>query len=254
MVMDMLRYSINKQILIKIIVLLSIFSFMAGCATTQPERATVNIKTLPGELISRDEKSWWRVQFVKSWPEDTPAIFYYDPLIAEQIIHPILIEHHEHIELWRFHRRAVRDAAGNKFSFIFYTDAANARLIKQEISANNILQRMVDAGLIEDVWYSDYDAPENKNISHTSDAAWPVEIQNSWPYFIMGTSQGWLALIGEIAHDKPINAAQATLDELIEYYKDINEEIDDMWRKFGRHAYMHHISGIFAYRPIEISF
>ncbi|TNF92401.1 MAG: hypothetical protein EP297_13315 [Gammaproteobacteria bacterium] len=243
---------IQQSISIVVILVLSLTN--SGCATTKHDKATVNIKTLPFGATLEGQKSWWHIQFVKQWPEDTPPRFYYDPLIAEQIIKPVLLKYHNEIDLWRFHRRAGRDAAGSKFSFIFYTSVTNAKLISQEIKDNKMLRRMIDAGLIEQVWYDDYTTLPNPKIANTSDEAWPLEIQNSWPYYIMGVSQGWLALIGEITHDIPVDPDNATIEELVTHYENVSKSMDLIWLKMGGHAYIHHLSAIFAYEAVEVRF
>ena len=233
---------------------IAILLILGGC-TSQPH-ARHGLKADAWTEIDTEDanNAWWRIQFVKQWPDGSAAPFYYDVLLAEQIIRPALIQHHEKIELWRFHRRAGRDSAGSKFSFIFYANANNAQTIAKSITSNQLLQEMMENKLIEKLWVDDFSDLQRPRVSDTSDKEWPPEIQNSWPYFIMGVSQSWLALINEFSSRKQIDVRKASLEEIIEYYSDISEQIDLYWGENGGHAYIHHLSALFAYRPIKVRF
>ena len=45
--------------------------------------------------------------------------------------------------------------------------------------------------MIEATRFSRRTREELARLEDTSDQEWPVEIQRSWPYFIMGVSQSW---------------------------------------------------------------
>jgi hypothetical protein len=241
-----------KQIF-SILLLLQI-TFLGGCATQPTAKPAMKADSWPDVEQRSDDMGWWFVQFIKQWPEGDPAPFHYDVMLAEQVIRPTLARHHDKIALWRFHRRAGRDAAGSKFSFIFYANAQDARTITEQITADSLVTGLADNGFIEKIWIDDFTQINRPNVSDTSDAEWPTEIQNSWPYFIMGVSQSWLALIHEFTTQQPLDVSSASVEEIIEYYAGVTVDLDQYWKANGGHAYIHHLSGLFGYRPVEVRF
>lgn len=227
---------------------------LASCAGQPTSKRIMKSDSWPDIEQHSEDSAWWYIQFIKQWPEDTQARFDYDVLLAEQVIRPTLTRHRDKIALWRFHRRAARDAAGSKFSFIYYAKADDAKIIADEIKANVLLKELQDSGLIEQLWIDDFSNLQRPNIADTSDKVWPVEIQNSWPYYIMGVSQSWLALIDQFTATNRINVKTSPLDEIVEYYGNVSERIDEYWNDNGGHAYIHHLSALFAYRPIQVRF
>jgi len=233
---------------------ISTLLMLAGCATQQPARPDLKVNAWPAAGTQDENRGWWYVQFIKQWPDDSNAPFHYDLLLAEQVIRPALNGHHEKIDLWRFHRRAGRDAAGSKFSFIFYANADDARLITDHITSDPLVKEMLDSGLIEEIWTDDFAKLQRPDIEDNSDKEWPPEIQKSWPYFIMGVSQSWLALIDEFTSRQPLDISTASLDEIVTYYAGVSVDMDLYWKESGGHAYIHHLSALFAYRPVQLRF
>jgi hypothetical protein len=214
----------------------------------------VDSKAMPSLNQDLSGKGWWRIQFMKHWPEEYPAPFSYDLLLADKVIQPVLKRNRDKISLWRFHRRAARDAAGSKFSFIFYSSIEDARTIAAEVSDHKMIQELLDHQVIDRIWVDQTDVIERPNISDTSDKAWPEEIQRSWPYFIMGVSQTWLALINELTRKYPFPDDEDSMEELLTYYEEVSNRIDFYWANDGGHAYIHHLSALFAYRPVGVKF
>ena len=62
-----------------------------------------------------------------------------DVLLAHQLFKPVLLKYAHNIELWRFHRRAGRDKAGHRFSFIFYAREATATAILNNLAENPLI-------------------------------------------------------------------------------------------------------------------
>jgi hypothetical protein len=239
-----------SRYLIPIIVLVQLF----GCATTQHESLPVDNKAMPALHQDLSHKGWWRIQFVKHWPEEEPAPFSYDLLLADRVIQPVLKRNREKISLWRFHRRAARDDAGSKFSFIFYSGIEDARTIAAEISNHDMVELLVDHQVIDKIWGDEMEDIIRPDISDASDGVWPEEIQRSWPYFIMGVSQSWLALINELTRKYPFPGDADSIEELLTYYNEVSNRVDFYWANDGGHAYIHHLSALFAYRPVGIKF
>ena len=171
-------------------------------------------------------------------------------LIAHRIISPVLDRYRKDILLWRFHRRAARDEAGHRFSFIFYTTAATARKIYAAIDSSAVLDRMQAEGVILKVAFDDTSTIARPGMEATSDRSWSPPLQKAWPYFIMGVSQTWLDLISQYAEDgrrKPVSTA-----EMRAFYREIGQEVEATWKKEGGHAFLHHLNALFGYGPVNL--
>jgi hypothetical protein len=193
---------------------------------------------------------WWYARFRMNWPPDTEPVWYPDLYIAHQILRPLLMAHQSEIHLWRFHRRAARDGAGRQFSFIFYTTPHTARNVFQTLQSNPTASNLKFSGVIDDIIYDDPAMITRPNIEDTSDKNWPVSIQKSWPYYIMGVSQMWLELIVQVADNKMKNNSFTSIKEMEILYRQIDETMTNLWQKQGRHAFMHHLNALFGYKPL----
>jgi hypothetical protein len=199
----------------------------------------------------QDDRYWWQVRFRLTWPDDQPPDFAAHLLIAEQVLLPVIVENQAELPLWRFHRRAGRDGSGNQFSLIFLADKAAAQRINDEIVSDPLTQWLLDSKLIEKVRFAQRSPEELGRLELTSDPEWPIDIQRSWPYFIMGASQTWLMLVQEISQE---NAPEADIDYpgLLQHYQKVDSRLNAQWRQYGQHAYLHHLSAIFGYQPLQI--
>lgn len=227
-----------------------IFSMLAiaGCATTIERKAVETMEPPPAEIASSD--GWWYARFGMQWPQEEEPSWHTDLLIAHKIVAPVLLKYKERIRLWRFHRRAVRDDAGHRFSFIFYASAETAYQVFDLLRSNALLTEMAYAGRIIEEVYDNPDRIAKPRIKDTSDPSWPSSVQKSWPYFIMGASQMWLNLIAETVADMPTADTALSLDEYEEFYKEVNAAITSLWAKDGRHAFLHHLNALFGYKPV----
>ena len=221
---------------------------IAGCATTIERKAVQAIEPPPAEIATSD--GWWYARFRIQWPEEEEPSWHEDLLIAHKIVAPALLQYKEGIRLWRFHRRAARDQAGHRFSFIFYAPAETAYQVFDTLRSNALLIEMVYTGRIVEEVYDNPDRIAKPRIKDTSDPNWPSSIQKSWPYFIMGVSQMWLKLIAETVADMPAGDAPLALVEYEEFYKEVNAAITSLWENNGRHAFLHHLNALFGYEPL----
>jgi hypothetical protein len=198
----------------------------------------------------RSEKGWWYASFHINWPQDEDPSLDTDLLIAHRIISPVLNQYKKEILLWRFHRRAARDEAGHRFSFIFYTSAATARKIYAAIGSSPVLDQFQAEGVILRLVLDDTSTIARPGIEATSDRGWSLFLQKAWPYFIMGVSQTWLDLISQYAEDgrpEPLSPA-----EMKAFYQKIDQEVETVWRKEGGHAFLHHLNALFGYGPVNL--
>jgi hypothetical protein len=228
------------------------FVIVTGCAQTlqiPPPTPFEPLAAAPD--VKNPEYDWWQYTFKLTWPEDDGPDFSRHLLIADKIFAPALAAHQEHIPLWRFHRRAGRDKAGHRLSLILYTDSATAEAFNHSVSSNLLTSWLTERNMIEKTGFHPRSPQEMGQLELTSDPNWPMEIQRSWPYFIMGVSQAWLMLVQEhSAEGMPTGNVDYT--ELLAHYQTVDQRVNTQWRENGQHAYLHHISAIFGYQPIRI--
>ena len=145
----------------------------------------------PAESLEQAQKYWWRASMKMRWDERQDTAWHMDTLLAHQIFKPLLLQHSNEIEMWRFHRRAARDAAGHRFSFIFYALPDTAAAIFQSLENNALLRELLESQLVESVKTDDIQTNRQSAIEATSDKNWSLPLQRAWPYFGMGVSQLW---------------------------------------------------------------
>jgi hypothetical protein len=223
---------------------------MMGCATLRPVAAP-GLRPIEAKVQS-PENGWWSAHFVIQWPEEKTPSWHIGLLLAHQIISPVLYQHQDHIVLWRFHRRAVRDDIGHQFSFIFYSSPETAREIYHAIESDARLAAMKRAGVIIRDSYDDTTQMSKPNVEDTSDLDWSSPIRKSWPYYMMGVSQMWLNLITEIAGEISKETEPSSVQDIEAFYQQVNAALQTFWREEGGHAFLHHLNALFEYESVII--
>jgi len=222
-----------------------------GCAAVNPGPQPV---PPAAGALETSQGGWWYVRFIREWPEGStgePA-WHLDPLIANEIVAPVFYRHQADIPLWRFHRRAGHDRTGHALSFIIYASPQAAEAVYADIRSSPLLGELLSAGKVDRVTYEDTAEIKRPERKDTSDDKWPLEIQNAWPYFIMGVSRTWLDLVSQEAEALGRPQTPARLPELEALYRRVNDAVDDLWRQEGRHAFLHHLNAVFGYQPLVI--
>lgn len=229
------------------IILILIHVAMAGCAGA-------GAKSVPIWLDQSEispQMGWWRVAFKINWPPETTPHWYMDLLLAHQIIYPVLKDHGNKIALWRFHRRAGKDAAGHQFSFIFYCKPKTAEMINSQINSRDLLTSLEQSGELMHIHFQPTDKIKKTAIEATSDSNWSIAMQKAWPYYIMGVSRMWLLLVDHFALDIHPPGTNSVKD-LIDFYKKANTKMIAVWQDEGRHALLHHLNALFGYHPLNL--
>ncbi len=210
---------------------------LAGCSSVPS-----NPKVIP-HAVSMEGHGWWYVSFRFDWPEGESPAWHRDVMVAHRVIAPVLAGHRNKITLWRVHRRAVRDAAGHQLSFIFYASPETAYRVYEDIKANPDLSFWRQEGLIQQVQFDDPSHITRPGIQDTSDPAWPLIIQKTWPAYIMGISEMWLDLVTRLGTEYASNSH----DE--KPYRKISLILNRLWADNARHALFHHLNAVYAYQP-----
>ena len=223
---------------------------LAGCSGVTPERSRPAVCREPASDTA--DRVWRAVRFQIQWPEGVAAEWYMDALIAHRVIGPIIERYRTRIPLWRFHRRAARDAAGHQFSFIYYSDTATACRVVEAVHSDSLVPVLLQAGLIKRVVADEDGKTAKPGIADTSDQNWSPVVQSTWPYFIMGVSQTWLEMIEIEAGHRQSSIDHASIDTLQEQYRRIDDEVRKVWMTEGHHAFLHHLNAVFGYAPINV--
>lgn len=221
---------------------------LAGCAGTTPRDTPAPAISGPAVQAGADtdQGSWWSIRFRIRYPVGEAPRWHLGPYLADRVLRPSLARHEPALYRWRIHRRAVHDGYGHHFSFIFHTSAATARQMFDEVNQHPELTDLLTSGEVEKAFL----APAGDHrLAATSDPGWPDKLQPHWPLFAMGASAMWLQLVAECGADV---VPPETLAQKLDYYRQCQAEVSALWRQWGQHAFLHHLSGIFAYQPMRL--
>jgi hypothetical protein len=231
------------------LVVLSLLVFLSACAA--PPKSAPSVPGAPASIQPSVMYRWWQARFHINWPADVPPRWYVDSLVANEVVGPVLRKHPSEIPLWRFHRRAVRDDAGHRFSWIFYASPEMASVYFDEISENIVLKHLVEKSVVSRVRLDTVTGGAPQPVGATADPRWSEVMQNAWPYYIHGISRMWLDMIASEETAMAAKPAPDNVDALIERYRIVEADIGGVWQTEGRHALLHHLNAIFGYQPLE---
>lgn len=197
------------------------------------------------------EKGWWEVGFHRPYNDDEDVQWQYDAFIAYQILKPI-IKSNQELTLWRIHRRAASDNAGHRFAFIFYASQEVGAEIYQSVKEHPVVKALLSTSQVEHLSFYNISQELRSDIANTSDRNWPIELQKTWPYFIMGVSQTWLGLVEHYYEELDLGE-ETNLEDQLAAFKQVSDSIDLLWEQNGNHAFLHHLNALFAYKELYIT-
>ncbi|MFZ7126231.1 MAG: hypothetical protein ACOWWM_08775 [Desulfobacterales bacterium] len=234
------------------ILMVMILAAGAGCALVDPMagRRVEDPPIRPGG----EGKEWCATRFRIRWPTGEPPAWHLDLYLAHQIVRPLLNSHPRDFPLWRFHRRAARDRAGHRFSFLFYTTPDRAEQVLRRIRDDRRLTELEASGILEELVLEGTDTGDRGSIESTSDGTWSLPVQKAWPLYIMGVSEAWLDLIDQVSREAGIPfSSDPPSAEILGAYARVNDEMSRIWREEGGHAFLHHLSAVFGYEPVYVN-
>ena len=203
-------------------------------------------------LAPAGEGEWWGVRVRMHTDAESAVAWHLDPLLAVEVFAPILDRFAGAIALWRFHRRAAPDDNGHQFTFWFYADPAIATKVSETLASSQLLHLLQRSQRVRELLLP-YDGRRyGHDLAATSDRSWPMSMQRTWPWFIMGVSQQWLALHRELQSSTVPRPNHATVDELEAHYLALHQEVDALWQNNAQHAYLHHLNALFGYRHFQL--
>ncbi len=238
---------------LKMVLMLSLLAFvLQGCASYELIQRSAPVTGTEALPESTGDIGWRAAVFTMAWPDDQAPVWHADAFLAHRVFSDILKRHERDLVLWRFHRRAVDDASGHQFSFKFYADSALAQTIYEEIQNHSETRRLLEAEIVVNVRYRPLAENDRPQIADTSDPGWSAEMQASWPYFAMGVSRSWLALIDQVVVNSSPTPAGKPLNGQLAFYESVNDRVTRHWRNEGGHAYLHHLNALFGYEEIFV--
>lgn len=222
---------------------LALLAALGACTTPGPP-AESGASAAAG-AVGTAQPRWWYLRFRFARADGGEADSFLDGLVADRLLSPVIERYAPRLELWRFHRRWPDDAVGHQFSFILYAPDAVAAGVIAQVQDDPLLGRLRGDGHLRDFRAHPGEGARAATPGGTSDAGWPPEIQREWPKFIMGASRMWLGLVqGE--------AAKQDTGDLYARYQAVQSALDRLWFAEGNHAFFHHLSALFGYRPLRV--
>lgn len=244
----------HKKRIARYLLLGFLLSGLVSCAglAAKPVAGEGTIETQAVEDSGESQFFWWQARFINRLEEGESPEWVSDLMVADLVIEPVLEKYSGSLALWRFHRRAVHDASGHVFSFVFYSDQQTAAQVFEMIGKSPALELMMQNDFIEE--YDDHDL-ESENgrtgLEDTSDGNWSPALQQVWPAYIMGASVLWLGLINQ--YIEPIDITMTDFELLVEDYQAADAAITAIWRNEGQHAFLHHLNALFGYAPMLLN-
>ncbi|HHJ37902.1 MAG: hypothetical protein AXA67_07910 [Methylothermaceae bacteria B42] len=227
--------------------LITVLLLISGCAANLSKKEQYSEETPSDAALSKDY-GWWYAAFRFEWPANSAPLWHRDVMVAHRIILPVLKQYRPQIKYWRVHRRAGRDGGGHRFSFIFYATPQTAQAIYAQIETDPDLMAWRQKGMITQIHFDDFRQILKPDIEDTSDPSWPAIIQQTWPLYIQGVSEMWLALVEKLAEE-------FALDTLAEKpYRQVQHHLTLLWAHNARHAFLHHLNAIYAYETFWASY
>jgi hypothetical protein len=215
-----------------------------GCTSLPADTRSPLMKAAADSPALPAGEGWWYASFHFAWSEAEEIAWYKGTMIGGEVIAPVFDEYARDILVWRVHRRAARDGNGHVFSFIFFSTPAGAQRIYTAIQTNPLVVSMLADGRLHSLGVDDVRSVTRPNIEDTSDARWPLLVQQTWPALIMGVSRMWLDQVSELA------AQESAAGGLDDKYKKVQASITELWMQQGQHAMLHHLNAVYAYQPI----
>lgn len=234
---------------------LMLFMLLSGCGlliacTSAIQSGDTTATSPPINTLKPDNKmlGWRIVCFHLAWQRQQEPDWSIGTQIAGAVIAEALKTLQTDIPLWRFHRRATDDAVGHTFSLMLYSAAPVAAKLYDAIQKSPVAQQLQKTGHILRIDFDPLDKNPKPNIQDTSDPAWPMPLQKTWPKFILGVSQMWLELIVELKMAQPDTSDQRQI------YQTIHQQLTELWDQHGQHAWLHHLNALYGYAPTAIRF
>ncbi len=188
---------------------------------------------------------WIQYKFRFNDDPDSPD-WWMDLFLIDTAFRDIIEKHKP--ELWRFHRRSGKDSVGHQLSLLVYTDKKISEKIHSELSNHNAVAILANDihPKIKSFIYEEMEP----GIEKTSDVNWTMSLQKSWPYFACGACQ---MILGLFPDPPEYWDNQKKIFFTSQHYEGVDKvPMKEFFSDNASHAFIHHLSALFGYAPINL--
>jgi hypothetical protein len=222
-------------------------------------------RSLTRGLVAERRRSvmnrWFHYRFRMVWPEDDQEPhFWCDIMLLDTVVRDVINTHRKPDTLWRIHRMAAREdqsgqpsQAGHQFTLLLFTDEQTAEEIDREVGSHPAVAGMRQHQLLREYCLEKEQGEDIGQVSGTSDKVWSVEVQRSWPYYIMGVSEMLLDLVAHCRAGAEIPGFDGGPDAPTTLYRQLHGRLSAIWQNEGQHAFLHHLNALFGYVPLIVA-
>lgn len=191
---------------------------------------------------------WYWINLKFKCKDTSNPEFFIALMVLDQLLAPVVKKFRKDFEFWRFHWSSTNDD-GHRLKFFFRTSSQVAEKVTKFVNNLNLCSfaksEYIEIPEIRHEVFSD-------NIEAISDENWPDELKKSFPNYIMGVCDMALSLIEEIKKKQNQGVNQNNKTQLEEVYKKIEKELASVWKRYGNHAFLHHLALILGNKKIVI--
>lgn len=192
-----------------------------------------------GKRASRAKKGWWKFQFIVAYKnEEKDPRWHIDPLIAYEILKPVMEKMTDSISFWRFHKVNHSQDGGHQFNFLIYCVRNIAIDASNLIKGNHVFQR-----LEQNKDFVKFVDPSEKRvkpgIEGQSEEKWPPYIKRTWQHYIMVLSKMWLELLELVREEIDFKETDNNIETMICNYQEIDKKLQEFWQRDCGHVIMH---------------
>ena len=197
-----------------------------------------------------DSYKWYFYRFRLKYNFGKAPKWWLDLFIIDRIFRIIIKDKgiNYQVKLWRFHRRSGEDNTGHQTTLACYTTGRDSVTIDNIIRSTPSFKLLSDGNLLREYFIEE----GGEYIDGSGDGHWPIEIRQSWPYFIQGASESILEMlrliIDGIWHMEDFD----NILDIEEFYQKVNERLVHIWYSQGGHAYLHHLNALFGYEMTRV--
>ena len=173
--------------------------------------------------------------------------------ILDLLFTPTVKKFRKDFECWRFHWSSTPED-GHRLKLFFKTSSQKAEEIAKFVNGIDFCTFAKREYLeTEEIKSEIFGSEESSStIEVISDESWPEEIQKSWPHYIMGVSDMAIALVEEVKMKQGEEVDQSDKAKIEEYYKKVEAGIASIWKRYGNHAFFHHLALVLGNKEIVV--
>ncbi len=172
-----------------------------------------------------------------------------DLALLDIVIGGVVEARRQDIECWRIHRRYE----GHELKVeVFCVDPSVGPEVQTAISSHQFVLDLQNARIVTAV----NPATGPMQEEGVGEPGWPDEFRQVWPDFAQAQSEMQLKMVQACRQASPGSPSLADiqnrpLTDQLSFYSTLQQQIDQSWRQFGSHTFIHHMHSFFAYCPFN---